>query len=179
MRLLWLGLLAALFVGCTDLLTDSADASWKTHDGIRFSIDYPSNWDVESTETGAVFNSPFKGASLQAGYFPLDSENETLDSYVAENKNQLNPDLLNEISSPEYQVERIELLSEANRTIQGQRAWELEFRTTLKSGLKVRQKQIYLVKNRTAFVVTGSATDDAFSKHVIVFDRAFASFLIK
>ena len=178
-RLFVFSLAVLLLVGCLGSQKEGSE-SWKTYDVNSFSISYPSDWQAKATPQGVMFVSPNQGANLQAGSYPVsDTDIRTLDEYIFENKKELTVEFINQLSTPENQIDNVEILSESVKTINGQPARQLEIKVTPKTGSVIRQEQIYFFKGQTGHILTATATEAGYNAEKDRFTRAFESFVIK
>jgi len=161
-------LIVALFVLIVCLSADSVQAY--TSSKYNFSVDPPSGWTVDDTITFAavVFYGPTEegfrvNVNVQVESLPASM---TAEQYADTAKETLSTFFYN-----------FTLVSEGSRVINNVDAYELVF-TFTQATVNVKEKQVYLVRNKKAYIVTYAALPTTYQKYLTTFESSVETFKI-
>jgi len=161
-------LIVALFVLIVCVSADSVQAY--TSSKHNFSVDPPSGWAVDDTITFAVvvFYGPIEegfqvNVNIQIESLPTSM---TVKQYADAAKEILQTALSN-----------FTLVSEGSRVINNVDAYELVF-TFRQAAINVKEKQVYLVRNKKAYIVTYAALPTTYQKYLTAFESSVETFKI-
>lgn len=155
--------------------TLQAQKEKKIYETDVFSIQYPTDWTLE-TETGTQAVFAIKGpltsdADMFAENVNLITQNlkgmgVTLDQYVQFNESQLKT------------IPNAKMFSSERETRDGAQYHTLVFRGTM-SNMELKVRQVYTLKNETAYVLTFTTLEKEFSQFEKVGSEIVKSFKVK
>jgi len=132
-----------------------------------FSIDPPIGWSVEEpTYAVVVFRGPTEEGFTVNVNIQVETTTASLDEYIDAGKQNL-----------ETALENFNLLSEGPRTINNVDAYELVFTFTY-YGVTVKEKQVVLMENGKAFIITYAALPTTYQTYLPTFENSVQTFKI-
>ena len=137
-----------------------------TNNKYGFSITPPTGWIVEEPSYAAVvFLGPIQEGSRVNVNIQVEGTTLTLEQYVAYSKQSLQT------------LQDFHLISESPRTINNVSAYQLVFTFTYLS-VNVQEKQVYLVKDGKAFIITYAALPTTYQNYLTAFEDSVQTFQI-
>jgi hypothetical protein len=131
-----------------------------------FTIDPPTGWTVEEPSYAAVaFLGPIDQGFRANVNIQVEPTSLSLEQYISTSKQSLQT------------LDDFTLISEESRVIKQVDAYELVFTFTY-SGSTVQEKQVYLVKNGKAFIITYAAVPTTYQNHLTTFENSVQTFTI-
>jgi len=140
-----------------------------TNKEYNFSIDPPSGWDVDDTVTLTVvaFYGPTEEGFRVSFNIQVESlsTNMTIEQYARAAKGLL-----------QLSLDNYELISERARVINEVDAYEI-ISTFTEEAIDYKMKQVYLVKDKQAYVITYGALPTTYQKYLAEFESSVETFL--
>lgn len=162
------GLITTLGVLLVYVLVSSVQAY--TNQEYNFSIEPPSGWTVDDTTTLAVvfFYGPTEwsfrvNVNIQVESLPTTM---TVEQYASAVKEQLR-----------IFLDNYELVSERTRVINEVDAYELIL-TFAQAGISIKEKQVYLVEAKKAYIIAYAASPTSYQKYLSAFESSVETFKI-
>jgi hypothetical protein len=157
-------------------LTIHAQDNWSTLEKDNYSINYPEGWSVSDQK------------SQPSVQFLLTTEESTLiEDKFRESINMVKESLQGQIFTPEsyaklsleqikLQIPNAKVISNEPADVGNAKAREVVWSNDFGNGMVLKFKQVFLLKDNTAYVLTYSSTEQEYSDYLEVADKIIYSF---
>ena len=167
-------LLLLLFINLN--LFGQDETTWKTHSGDNYSIEYPDNWELD--ESGIMGSSFFIFSSLDS---KDDNFRENVNLMIQDlSAMKLDLDAFVDLSKTQILSLMTDgkILEDERMKNGGNEFHKLIFKAT-QGQYNLKTIQYYFIKDKKAYVLTLTLTEDTFEKYQVVGDKILNSFMIK
>lgn len=153
-----------------------AQENWKTLKEANYVISYPENWESsdQKSQSNMLFLLLAEEASQNKDGFRekinLSSEILAGQNFKAKGYAELSVDNI-KAQIPSSNIE----VNEATK-IDGHNAWHVVWSADFGNGKMLKFKQVFLVKHKTAYILTFSTTVDDYNNYIKVADKVLNSF---